>query len=73
MITPGQLKISEKYPNNYLSLQILEQKSIRFVELIEPKTRRQFTCPILELIAIDIPDRFNIDYMNGVFDGPDVR
>ncbi|XP_027205082.2 uncharacterized protein LOC113798713 [Dermatophagoides pteronyssinus] len=72
LITPAQLKISQKYPYNYVSLKILEQKSIRFVELIDSKTKRQFTCPILELITIDIPDRFDIDYMNGVFDEPEV-
>lgn len=73
MITPARLEISQTYPYNYLSLKILEQKSIRFVELNDSRTKRQFTCPILELIAVDIPDRFNIDYINGVFDEPEVN
>ncbi|KAI7688914.1 hypothetical protein SSS_01761 [Sarcoptes scabiei] len=73
LISPIRLDSNSLYEFNYVSLKIIQIKPLRTLTLTPKCMQEQsLTCPVLELITTDVNDRFNIDYLKGVFDDPEI-
>lgn len=71
LITPKNLMLKpDRYMFNYVSLRIIDVRPIRYVELIN--SNQSFKCPVMELKAVDIDDRFKISYARHVWDDSNV-
>lgn len=68
LITPLELTYDFSYPDRYLSLTICEIKPLRQVYLLHPETKDRVSSPLLEMVTIDMDDRFLLDHTKGIFD-----
>ena len=72
-IAPLDLVNNNVYTNNYLALQIVDIKPLRYVNLGPADNDDKLSSPLLELKALDINDRFNLEHTRGMFDNSDNR
>ena len=69
MISPPSLSANSVYSDNYISLKIVQIKPLRYVDLYDENSDNENTVyPLLELTTVDINDRFDISYTQGIFD-----
>lgn len=76
MISPLRLTANNVYPDNYISLRVVEIKPIRYVDLSEDdeeeeeesEDQKPLLSPILELATVDLKERYELSYMNGIFE-----
>ena len=72
LISPLELSTGNVYPNNYVSLKIIDRKPMRSLSL-NIKSRQYNNIPVLELKAIDLNDRFELSHSKEIFDKPGIK